>query len=435
MDAPPRPQDTTSDVIAKWNRDYFNPRYAKACLCHEYLVEFPDSPRYAIYLVDLGMTPDGQPMALRNDIFNTTPEGLSRIDVFDQPEPGSPRKRMLGRMIFLAPRAPEPWQLGEHVRFEPTEPPRRRRSPPESRFRRHSRPFQYREPPSIYTPMPVAAWAAPPLDHWSGGGATTNPPVTVIYGEDYGRSGSHRRPHDRQSDSRRVRQPSRHVELSNPPETTRAPGVPIPSGPDINYPPPSPSRTRSTSPSSTNPPQIIGLREQSRRSEQPGSSRSHSRPAQLYATDLHYPLSNPVGRQSNPELGRESRSSRDSFHTASHPPRLPPIPSPPQPVIRSWLTDNGREGGLGGQDPWGFRAHASTEPARGSGRDDFYTSHYEPVPTPPPPPPPLTTLEADRREGSVSAPQAVGSISPLEGQWQRDEISLRLLLGEYPSST
>jgi len=176
MDAPPRPQDTASDVIAKWNRDYFNPRYAMACLCHEYLVEFPDSPRYAIYLVDLGITPDGQQMRLRNDIFNTTPEGLSRIDVFDQPDPRSPRKRMLGRMIFLAPRAPEPWQLGGHVRFESMEAPRRRRASPEPRLRRRSRSFQHRERPSFYSPAPVVAWPASPLDQWSGG-ATPNPPL------------------------------------------------------------------------------------------------------------------------------------------------------------------------------------------------------------------------------------------------------------------
>jgi len=175
VDAPPRPQDTTSKVIAKWNRDYFNGRYAMACLCHEYLWEFPYSPRYAIYLISLGTTPDGHPQnfPLRSEIFTTTPEGLSRIDVFDQLERGSQRKRMLGRMTFLAPRAQEPWQLGERVRFDPTEPSQRRPSP-ERTHRRRSRSGHNRERQPSFTPVPVVARPIPSLDPRSSS-ATPNP--------------------------------------------------------------------------------------------------------------------------------------------------------------------------------------------------------------------------------------------------------------------
>ena len=424
MDPPPRPQDTAGEVIAKWNRDYFNPRYATACLCHEYLVEFPDSPRYAIYLVDLGITPDGQRMPLRNDIFNATPEGLSRIDVFDQPEPGSPRKRMLGRMTFFAPR-PEPRQLGEHVHFESTGPSWERRPLPERTHRRRSRSGHRSGQPSL-TPVPVAAWGTPSLDHWSGG-ATTNP--AVIYGEDYGRSGSHRQLDDRQGESRGTRHPDRHMEPPSPPEATRA-LVPLPSVSDtlFHYSPLSPPRegADSASPSSTNPRHVIShgsVHEQSRQPEGLESSRSYSRPMQSYATDPYYPLHDPVGRQSA-ELGQESHSSRDSFHTASPPHPLLPTLSHPQPVIQDLgFADNSRDG----QSSWGHQQdawNASAEP-RGSGRYDPY---YESMP---PPPPPLTMLE--RREESVSAPQAMENLS-LEGQWQRDEMSLRILLSEYPCS-
>jgi len=417
MDAPPRPQDVTSEVIAKWNRDYFNPRYAMACLCHEYLLEFPYSPRFAIYLVDLGRTSDGQPMPLRNNIFNTTPEGLSRIDIVDQPEPRSSRKRMLGRMAPPAPRASEPRQLGERVRFEPTCPSRDPRPSPERTHRRRSRSGHRERQPSS-TPVPVTAWPAPSLDPWSSS-ATTNPPV--LYGEDYGRPGSHRHLHDQRSESRRARYPVRHMEQSSSQEAARA--VPVPSVPDIRLHDSAPLSPRwsadSASSLNTNPQHVISrgsVREQSRQSERPESSGSYSRPTQSYATDAYYPPSDPVGRQSNAELEQKSHSSRDSFHTASPPHPLPPTLSHPQLVIQNpSFTDNSRDGSFGGQDPWSHQAHAwnaSTEPGRASAR---YDSYHETIP-PSPRPPPHVTAEVERREESTSAPQAMVKLSPLEGQ-------------------
>jgi len=447
MNVPLRPQDTTSEVIAKWNRDYFNPRYAMACLCHEYLVEFPYSPRYAIYLVDLGITgPDGQRMPLRNDIFNTTPEGLSRIDVFDQLEPGSLRKLRLGRRTFLAPHAQEPRQLGGRVRFEPMGPSRERRPSSEGTYRRRSRSGD-RERQPFFTPVPGAAWGSPSpaWDHWSSG-ATTNPPrippiPPLIYRDYYGRSRSQRYLRGRQSESRRTRYPVRHMEQSSPPEATPPP-VPVPSASDIllHYsPPPSARRSAdSTSSSSTNPRHGISrgsVREQFWQPKQPGSSRSYSHPTQSYATDPYYPLSDPVGRHSNAER-QESHSSRDSFHTASPPHPLLPTLAHPQTVIQDpGFTDNNRNGRPGSQSSWGHQQdawNASAEPRHGSGRHDSY---YESMPPPSLPPPPLATLEVERRAESVSAPQAMVNISPLVGQWQRDEMSLRILLGEYPLST
>jgi len=343
-----------SDVIARWNRDHFNPRYAMACLCHEYLVEFPYSPRYAIYLVDLGITPDGQPTPLRFDIFVPVPEGLSRIDVLNHPEPGSPRERMGGE-AFLVYHPQEPWPSGGHVRFEPTEPSRERRSSPERTHRSRSRSGQNRERQPSFTPVPVAPWAAPSLDHWSGG-ATTNPPV--IYSQDFGWPENHGHLRDRQNESHRARYPVRHMEQSSPPEATRAP-VPVPSAPDIllHHSPPPSSRQNAASASSSgiNPRRIIShgsVREQSRRSERPESPRSYSRPTQSYATNPYHLLSDPVGRQSNAELGQGSHSSRDSLQTSM----------------------------------------------------------------PPPLPPPLATLEVERREEPVSAPQGTVNLSPLDGK-------------------
>ena len=290
-------------------------------------------------------------MSLRFDIFIPVPEGLSRIDVFDQPEPGSPRMWMLGRMTFLAPRAPEPWQLGERVRFEPMD-----------QSWQHRPSFAYTEPPS-------------------------------------------------------------------PPETTRVP-VPLPSAPDnlLHYsPPPSARRSAySVSSSGTNPQHAIShgmVREQSQQLERPESPGSYPRPRQSDA----YP-SDPIGRQSNVELEQESHSSRDSFYTASPSHPLPLTFPHPQPVTQNpWLTDNSRDGSLGGQNPWGHQAQAwneSAEPPRGAGRHDSY---YESMPSPPSP-----TLDVEQQEEFVPAPQATVNLSPLEGQW---EMSLRILPGESPFST
>ncbi|KAG6836331.1 hypothetical protein H0H93_009081 [Arthromyces matolae] len=104
---PPRPQDAVATLLEKWNRKYFQPRSTLGVLCHEYIDLFPDSPTFSIYIVDV--TPFGEgpiPVAER---FGPLPEGLSRIDIFDQPQlerSGRPTRRILGRTSIYSTRAP-----------------------------------------------------------------------------------------------------------------------------------------------------------------------------------------------------------------------------------------------------------------------------------------------------------------------------------------
>jgi len=384
-----------------------------ACLCHEYLVEFPYSPRYAIYLVDLGIAPDGQSMPLGFDIFFPLHEGLSRIDLLDQPEPGFPWPWMLGRKTFLAPSAQEPRQQREHVRFKQTEPSQEGRPSPERTNRRRSRSGRNPERQPSFTSVPVAASPAPSLDSRPSS-ATTNP--AVIYSGGRGRSGSDRYNHDRQSESRRARYTARHVEQSSPPEAIRAPA---PSAPDIRLhygPPPSPRRSAdSASSSSTNPRHVISrgsVREQSRQIEPPKPSGSYSCSMQSYATDPYHPLGDPVSRRSNTELEQDSHSSRDSFHTASPHHPLPLTLAYRQPVIQNrWFTDNSHDGRFAAQDTWGHQAHAGNGSAEPAGRHD---SHEESMP-PSHLPPPFTTPDVVRREESVPPQAVMVNLSPLEG--------------------
>ncbi|KAG6915085.1 hypothetical protein DXG01_013532 [Tephrocybe rancida] len=109
---PPRPQDAVAQLLEKWNQKYFQRHSTLGILCHEYIDLFPDSPVFAIYLVDA--TPvDGQPIIIA-ERFGPVPEGLSRIDIFDQP--GRDKKstrRILGRTSIFSTRNP----LDGRVRF------------------------------------------------------------------------------------------------------------------------------------------------------------------------------------------------------------------------------------------------------------------------------------------------------------------------------
>ncbi|KAG6914229.1 hypothetical protein DXG01_001667 [Tephrocybe rancida] len=109
---PPRPQDAVAQLLERWNQKYFQRRSTLGILCHEYIDLFPDSPVFAIYLVDA--TPvDGQPIIIA-ERFGSVPEGLSRIDIFDQP--GHDKKstrRILGRTSIFSTRNP----LDGRVRF------------------------------------------------------------------------------------------------------------------------------------------------------------------------------------------------------------------------------------------------------------------------------------------------------------------------------
>ncbi|KAG6812216.1 hypothetical protein H0H92_003837 [Tricholoma furcatifolium] len=110
---PPRPQDTVAQLLEKWNRKYFQPRSTLCILCHEYLDLFPESPVFAIYLIDV--TPvDGQPI-ITAERFGPIPEGLHRIDIFDQPGDNQrSARRILGRTSIYSTRSP----LEGRVRYD-----------------------------------------------------------------------------------------------------------------------------------------------------------------------------------------------------------------------------------------------------------------------------------------------------------------------------
>jgi len=101
-------------------------------------------------------------------------------------------------------------------------------------------------------------------------------PPPVIYSHDYGRSGSHRHLHDRQSESRRTRHPVRHLEPPSPPEANRA-LVPLPSALDnlLHYSPPLLPRRSADSASSYGINPQGSVREQSRQLERPESPGSY----------------------------------------------------------------------------------------------------------------------------------------------------------------
>jgi hypothetical protein len=103
-DTPLRPQDIVAEVIEKWNMKFFMRRGTRALLCQEYLPGFPDSPAFAIYLVDWTSS-DGLPFRIV-DRFNAVPEGLERIDIFDPPTLNNARSRILGRTSIFSSRHP-----------------------------------------------------------------------------------------------------------------------------------------------------------------------------------------------------------------------------------------------------------------------------------------------------------------------------------------
>ncbi|KAG5644094.1 hypothetical protein DXG03_009113 [Asterophora parasitica] len=119
FETPTRPQDRVAKVISQWNRKYFGGLMSTAVLCHEYMELFPNSPNFAVYLVDttfMFLDPLGQipvPFAVA-DRFGRVPEGVTRIDIFDQPGERSQR-RILGRTSILA-RVPNNNNGGVHFR-------------------------------------------------------------------------------------------------------------------------------------------------------------------------------------------------------------------------------------------------------------------------------------------------------------------------------
>ncbi|RDB30107.1 hypothetical protein Hypma_013948 [Hypsizygus marmoreus] len=92
---PLRPQDTVAALLEYWNLRYFNRRGTIAFLCQEFSTLFPESPMYAVYLVDSQAVTDGHPFVME-ERFGPLPDGLLRIDIFDQFNIDGPRTRVAG---------------------------------------------------------------------------------------------------------------------------------------------------------------------------------------------------------------------------------------------------------------------------------------------------------------------------------------------------
>ncbi|KAF9456674.1 hypothetical protein BDZ94DRAFT_1275128 [Collybia nuda] len=103
-----RPQDAMAHFVEWWNVQFFRPRHVQAILCQELSTDFPASPMFAIYLVDLGP----HTALVHGDVaeeedagvisrFGSVPTGLERIDVFDPPDPDSHGMIPMGKTIIL----------------------------------------------------------------------------------------------------------------------------------------------------------------------------------------------------------------------------------------------------------------------------------------------------------------------------------------------
>lgn len=101
----PRPQDTVSQLLERWNRKYFEPRSTLGVLCHEYMDLFPNSPSFAIYIVDVTCIDNETTLIAQR--FGSVPQGLSRIDIFHRPGPnGRSTRRINGRTSLFSTQNP-----------------------------------------------------------------------------------------------------------------------------------------------------------------------------------------------------------------------------------------------------------------------------------------------------------------------------------------
>ncbi|RDB30581.1 hypothetical protein Hypma_005923 [Hypsizygus marmoreus] len=110
---PIRPQDSIAASVEEWNLRYFERRGTNVLLCREYSTLFPDSPSFALYLIDFQPSTDGWPFPIK-DRFGQVPEGLERIDIFCQYKSDRSTPRTPGIIsIFpdedlIAPTTPDP---------------------------------------------------------------------------------------------------------------------------------------------------------------------------------------------------------------------------------------------------------------------------------------------------------------------------------------
>ncbi|TFK37838.1 hypothetical protein BDQ12DRAFT_140222 [Crucibulum laeve] len=75
------PQVVVTRLIDWWNTHVFVPLQTQAILCQEYLVGYPDSPLYSVYLVQNPLR--RQDIVKISERFGSVPDGLDRIDILD----------------------------------------------------------------------------------------------------------------------------------------------------------------------------------------------------------------------------------------------------------------------------------------------------------------------------------------------------------------
>jgi hypothetical protein len=118
-----RPQDVIAQFIEWWNEFFFRPRGAQAVLCQEISLDYPNSPSFAIYLLDLtSEVADGDTNAGIVERFGSVPEGLDRIDIFDPPDPANNGKPSGKTLISAGPHAARVhWTRGATItqRYDP----------------------------------------------------------------------------------------------------------------------------------------------------------------------------------------------------------------------------------------------------------------------------------------------------------------------------
>ncbi|KAF8638241.1 hypothetical protein AX17_002263 [Amanita inopinata Kibby_2008] len=108
-----RPQDAIKEVLLQWNQGLENQNGLQAVLCKEYSDDFPESPTWAVYILDY-TTDDSGDVPRLAERFGAVPEGLWKVIIFDPPDApvGSGAPDKAAGTTTIARRV-----LGGHVRF------------------------------------------------------------------------------------------------------------------------------------------------------------------------------------------------------------------------------------------------------------------------------------------------------------------------------
>jgi hypothetical protein len=77
-----KPQDFVSAILATWNQLLERRHRLQAVLCREYLDIVPESPAWAVYLLDFSSDESGTVPGLA-ERFGTVPERLEKVVILD----------------------------------------------------------------------------------------------------------------------------------------------------------------------------------------------------------------------------------------------------------------------------------------------------------------------------------------------------------------